>query len=101
MYRDEETFGTYWVVALEGGRNVILTDHSEDYLIWVEGPWPFAATFSGPDGVRTEIDHSINSLVARIVTPFLQPGSGMRSLARSRMLSQVRVRVAAFQGLRR
>jgi hypothetical protein len=71
-YEDQEGCGTYWVVEGQDGRNVVLTDDSEDYLIWVEGPWPFVATFSGPDGVRTEANPSLLDLVARIVTWFTE-----------------------------
>jgi hypothetical protein len=71
-YRDEEGYGTYWVVTGQDGRNVVLTDDSEDYVIWLEGPWPFVATFSSPAGVRTETNPSLNNLVARIVTWFTE-----------------------------
>jgi hypothetical protein len=67
VYRGQE-WGNYWIVDLEDGRKVVLTDDTEDYVIWVEGPWPFAATFSSPAGVRTEVDHSIGDLMTRIVT---------------------------------
>lgn len=68
VYFDDDAWGTYWVVDLEGGRNVVMTDCTEDYLIWMEGPWPWVGTFSNRDGVRTEVNHDLDDLVAGIVT---------------------------------
>jgi hypothetical protein len=66
-YREPEAWGTYWVVDLTGARRVTLTDDTEPYVIWLEGPWPFAATFSDPDGARTEVNHSLDDLTARVL----------------------------------
>ncbi|MFF0204539.1 hypothetical protein [Streptomyces sp. NPDC005017] len=68
VFYDPEVGGTYWVVALDGGRAAVLTDDTEEHVGHVEGPWPFKAVFLGPDGVRTEIDYSIGDMKARLVT---------------------------------
>ncbi|GAA3768939.1 hypothetical protein GCM10022225_64440 [Plantactinospora mayteni] len=67
VYQEPVDYAVHWVVVLADGRNVVLTDDTEEHVSWLEGRWPFAATFSGRDGVRTEIDGSIDRLMARIV----------------------------------
>jgi len=67
VYYDDEEHGVYWVVAAEGGRGAVLTDDTEDYVGWIEGPWPFVARLSGPDGVVEVVDYSIDELVAKTI----------------------------------
>lgn len=39
------------------------------YVGWLEGPWPFVATFRGPDGVvRTEVDLFLDKLLTQAIT---------------------------------
>jgi hypothetical protein len=68
LYHDPADDGAYWVVAPDSSRCAVLTDDAEDHVTWLEGPWPFVATFrSSQGGVRTETDYSIDALLARIV----------------------------------
>jgi hypothetical protein len=64
VYESDDAY--YWVIAPGNGRCVELTDDTEEHVGWMEGPWPFAATFHGPDGARTEIDYSIDDLVEQV-----------------------------------
>jgi hypothetical protein len=61
-----EDSGVYWVVLLDD-RCVTLTDDTEDRVVYLEGLWPFVATFSGPGGTWTEVHESIELLMTRIV----------------------------------
>ncbi|MFF9205072.1 hypothetical protein ACF1AE_25285 [Streptomyces sp. NPDC014986] len=67
VFHDQEGDGVHWVVTLDGGRTAVLTDDTEQHVGHLEGPWPFKALFIGPDGVRTEIDHSVGDLTAHVV----------------------------------
>lgn len=68
LYYDDDEHGAYWVVSPRRGFSVVLTDDTESYVGWMEGPWPFAAMFSGPDGVvRTEVDLSLDTLVTQAI----------------------------------
>jgi len=67
VYREPMEHGTYWVVVLGDGRTVVLTDDTEEQVTWLEGPWPFAVTFTGRDGGQTEIEYSIDRLLTRII----------------------------------
>jgi hypothetical protein len=66
VYRGAE-LATYWVVSLHDGRTAVVTDDTEAYVSWLEGPWPFKAELVGPDGVRTEIDDRILDSCAHVV----------------------------------
>ncbi len=69
LYHDDDEHGAYWVVDPLRDFSVVLTDDTESYVGWLEGPWPFVATFSGPDGVvRTEVDFSLDKLLAQAIT---------------------------------
>lgn len=67
VYQEPVDHAVYWVVVLADGRNAVVTDDTEHHVSWLEGRWPFAATFSDRDGVRTEIDDSIDRLMTRVV----------------------------------
>jgi hypothetical protein len=64
VFESDDAF--YWIIAPGNGRCVELTDDTEDWVGWLEGPWPFAATLHGPDGARTEINYSIDDLVEQV-----------------------------------
>jgi hypothetical protein len=67
LYCDDE-HGAYWVVNPLRGFSVVLTDDTESYVGWLEGPWPFVAVFGGPDGVvRTEVDLSLDTLLTQTI----------------------------------
>jgi hypothetical protein len=66
VFLDAEESAGYWTVDLADGRSVLLTDCTEDYVSWMEGPWPWAATFTAPDSARTEVDFSLDQLITRI-----------------------------------
>jgi hypothetical protein len=63
----EDEFAAYWAVTAADGRVAVLTDDTESYAGWLEGPWPFVARFSGPDGDFEVVDYSIDKLVAKVV----------------------------------
>ena len=67
VFHDLEDNGAYWVVTLDGGRRAVLIDDTEEHVSAIEGPWPLKVMFVSPDAVRTEIDYSINKLVAQVV----------------------------------
>ncbi|MEU4806252.1 hypothetical protein [Actinosynnema sp. NPDC023587] len=68
LYYDDDEHGAYWVVDPLRGRSALLTDDTESYAGWLEGPWPFVAKFRDPDGVvRTEVDLSLDTLVAQVI----------------------------------
>ena len=73
-----EDSGVYWVVLLDD-RRVTLTDDTEDRVVYLEGLWPFAATFSGPAGSWTEVHESVEVLLARIVA-WCTPPDGRRTI---------------------
>jgi hypothetical protein len=69
LYQDDDEHGAYWVVDPLRGFSVVLTDDTESYVGWMEGPWPFVAMFRGPDGVvRTEVDLSLDKLLTQTIT---------------------------------
>jgi hypothetical protein len=63
----EDEYACYWAVTAAGGRGVVLTDDTESYAGWLEGPWPFVARFSGPDGDFEVVEYGIDVLVAKAV----------------------------------
>ncbi|ONI82634.1 hypothetical protein ALI22I_42125 [Saccharothrix sp. ALI-22-I] len=68
LYHDDVQHGAYWVVNPLRGFSVVLTDDTESYAGWLEGPWPFVAMFGGPDGVvRTEVDLSLDTLLTQAI----------------------------------
>ncbi|MEJ2853280.1 MULTISPECIES: hypothetical protein [unclassified Saccharothrix] len=68
LYYDRDTHAADWVVNPQRGFSVVLTDDTESYAGWIEGPWPFVAMFSGPDGiVRTEVDLSLDPLLTQAI----------------------------------
>ncbi|WP_158509405.1 hypothetical protein [Saccharothrix espanaensis] len=68
VYYDEDDHGVYWVVDPRRGRSVVLTDDTESYAGWLEGPWPFVAIFRDAAGVvRTDVDLSLDTLLTRTI----------------------------------
>ena len=67
VYYDDDEQGVYWVVDPGRGRSAVLTDDTESYAGWLEGPWPFVARFTNADAVVEVVDHSIDALVTRAV----------------------------------
>jgi hypothetical protein len=66
VYIEDES-AVYWAVTTADGRGVVLTDDTEDYAGWLEGPWPFVARFTGPDGTFEVVEYEIDDLIAKAV----------------------------------
>jgi hypothetical protein len=66
VYLEDES-GVYWAVTAADGRGAVLTDDTESYAGWLEGPWPFVARFTGPDGTFEVVDYSIDDLLTKVV----------------------------------
>ncbi|GLY33801.1 hypothetical protein [Kineosporia sp. NBRC 101731] len=66
-FQDLEEYAFYWTIDLADGRSVVFTNDTEEYVVWMEGPWPLAATFKTPTSAYTEVDFDSGELIKRVV----------------------------------